>query len=466
MNKQKLHILFITGLAAGFFLGGIEEAGYGMMQLLGWRMSRHTAFALTGHFINPGPFGGFIACVMAMAGAWLLRTPFLPNRVRKGSRLLAWVMLVAGVLVLPASESRTGWLALGIAIAAELLLRPRVRLWILHHWKWLPVGIGGIVALLVGAFLLKPDSAIGRLHIWRIECQAIAERPLMGAGPGMCAWAYGEAQESFFRTHLASASPTVVRVAGCPEFAFNEFLGIGVEYGLPGILLAIILIIAAIAVLYRVRSPFAAGLTAWAVFACASYPLSERPLRILGIALVLTAVVEGVINHRRLRFAGLLPLIAAALLAGWIGFRGVPGKTDRHEHEILYRQGYVLHQEGRYAESTEVLARGALLSSDPMFEIIMGKNAEALGDDDKAEMLYEKAHYMVPGRLYPMVRLMRLQIRQGRDGDALKTARSIAAMPVNDRHEGMKQLKKETMKALDSLNKATTIYPGERMTVR
>ena len=61
-----------------------------------------------------------------------------------------------------------------------------------------------------------------------------------------------------------------------------------------------------------------------------------------------------------------------------------------------------------------VLEEGALLSCDPMFEIIMGKNAEALGDLDRATELYEKAHYMVPSRLYPMVRLMRLQIRQAR----------------------------------------------------
>ena len=91
------------------------------------------------------------------------------------------------------------------------------------------------------------------------------------------------------------------------------------------------------------------------------------------------------------------------------------------------------------------------MSSDPMFEIIMGKNAEALGDIDKAASLYEKAHYMVPSRLYPLVRLMRLRVRQGRDGDALATAWQIVAMPVNDRNAGMVRLHEETQKTLDSL---------------
>ena len=86
-----------------------------------------------------------------------------------------------------------------------------------------------------------------------------------------------------------------------------------------------------------------------------------------------------------------------------------------------------------------------------MFEIIMGKNAEALGDFDRAEVLYEKAHYRVPSRLYPLVRLMRLQVRQGRDGEALATARQIVAMPVNGRNAGMVRLHGDAAQALDSL---------------
>ena len=175
-------------------------------------MSRYVQFIPSGHYNNPGPFGGFVACVMAVAGAWLLKTPILPKPVRLGTRLLAGAALVMGMLVLPVSMSRTGWLALGVALGAEVLRLPRVRVWVRRHQKVIPISIGLILVLLVGAFLLKPDSAIGRLHIWRMECRAIAERPLTGAGPGMFAWAYGEAQEAFFRENLETVSPTVVRV--------------------------------------------------------------------------------------------------------------------------------------------------------------------------------------------------------------------------------------------------------------
>jgi len=111
----------------------------------------------------------------------------------------------------------------------------------------------------------------------------------------------------------------------------------------------------------------------------------------------------------------------------------------------------MLHLTERYEESTKLLEQGSKMSCDPMFEIIMGKNAEALGEDARAEALYEKAHYMVPSRLYPLVRLMRLQIRTGRNQEAMQTAQRIAAMPVNERHTGMVRLREETMSTLDSL---------------
>ena len=532
-ETKRWHVLRASAVVTLCFWG-IAESGYGLMQVLGWRSSRHALYALTGHFQNPGPFGGFIACVMAVAGAWAwawVRDSSLSLRMTRVVNGIAWTALGMGLLVLPASMSRAGWLGLAVAMGVEWMrfadrsrrmtggsrrmtggnrrmtggsrrmtreesgmtegeptmahsarttgLRSGIR-WV--------AGGALCLALLAGAFLLKPDSALGRLHVWRMECWAIAERLWTGAGPGMGPWAYGEAQEAFFREHLETASPATVRVAGCPEYAYNEYLGLGVEYGLPALILSVLLVISAIVVLHRAGSPLAAGLTAWAVFAFASYPLAVLQLRILGAVFILGAIAAGALQladrlggmseakFRRgscLRLAGLLPGVCALLLAGWMGFadRGrrmtetgrrmteegrrmtETGRrmTDQEEVRGVYAEGYALHQAGRYAESTKVLEEGARMSCDPMFEIIMGKNAEALGDAGTAATLYEKAHYMVPSRLYPLVRLMRLQIRQGRDEQALETARQIVAMPVNGRNAGMVRLHEQTQKSLDSL---------------
>lgn len=66
---QALWFLLVSGVC----LWGIVESLCSLSQVLDWRSSRHALYALTGHFQNPGPFGGFIACVMVEAGAWLLR---------------------------------------------------------------------------------------------------------------------------------------------------------------------------------------------------------------------------------------------------------------------------------------------------------------------------------------------------------------------------------------------------------
>ena len=274
---QALWFLLVSGVC----LWGIVESLCSLSQVLGWRSSRHALYALTGHFQNPGPFGGFIACVMAVAGAWLfhyskdhLAGPNLtgpdkcvfrsnpqPNRqglhrlwpismpvisaaVNWITTALAWVALAAGLLVLPASMSRAGWLGLAIALGIEWLrVQPdrqgpggafaRVGSGAAERSPIaapgpLPSGkrnnaqrivivIAVSLVLLAGAFALKPDSALGRLHVWRMECRALAARPWRGAGPGLGPWAYGEAQEAFFREHLETASPATVRVAGCPE---------------------------------------------------------------------------------------------------------------------------------------------------------------------------------------------------------------------------------------------------------
>lgn len=447
-------------LVAGICFWGIWESVYGLSQVLGWRSSRHALYALTGHFQNPGPFGGFIACVMAVAGAWLLHSQLkskstVHHIIIRFITVLTWVALAIGLLVLPASMSRAGWLGLVMALGIESLRLAKVRDW-MHAHRWaVPTAVIASMMLLVGAFILKPDSALGRLHVWRMECRAIAERPWTGAGPGMGPWAYGEAQEAFFREHLGTVSPTTIRVAGCPEYAFNEFLGLGVEYGVPALLLSVLLVVSSILVLHRTNSPLAAGLTAWSVFACASYPLSVPQLRILGAIFIVSGVVSGLIMIPDKGVAGLLAVLTLGT-TGWIGFtdrgRQMAGKGERiTDVREVYAEGYALHQAGRYEESTKVLEKGARLSCDPMFEIIMGKNAEALGDFDRAEELYEKAHYMVPSRLYPMVRLMRLQVRQGSEETALETAREIVSMPVNDRNAGMARLHKETQVTLDSL---------------
>lgn len=464
----------------------IYEAASGLLQAAGVKMSNHAAFAITGSFDNPGPYGGFIAVGMSVALAYAVRF----RRRRKGAYRVtmmaaALLTLASGFLVLPASMSRAGWLALAaaavLALASDRRIRSRMES--AAHKGLIAAAalilLGGSAA---GVFMIKRDSALGRLHIWRIECLAIAQRPLSGSGPGSAMGAYGETQEKFFRSHQ-DAPTAIVRVAGCPEYAFNEYLGIGMERGVPGLLLAAATAVSAIVNLQRRKSSLAGGMLALAVFALFSYPFSIMQFRIL---LVLFLASCGPVRRRGTKAETLLTAVAALACTGacialkpsadalkdaereWkrISAYSAYGATQEDVEDLLavrerlsdnfrylYDLGYALHRCGHFEESNRVLAEGAEISSDPMFRVIMGRNFEALGDYVRAEEEYLKAHYMVPCRIYPLLRLMRLQIRAGRDMDAVVTGTEITEMPVNERNAAMLGLQREARQTLDSLRR-------------
>ena len=200
---------------AAVCLWGAYEAAYGLLQILGLRPSLNPAFVLTGHFENPGPYGGFIAMTMAVSGAYLMRF----WRRRRGFYRavmfgIAVLNFTLGLLVLPASMSRAAWVALVASLLLSLLMDRRLRTWIHRHLLLCGVLAGLALIAVGGAFMMKRDSALGRLHIWRIEAIAISEHPL-GTGPGTALGTYGKTQEQFFRERLHDVPESVVRVAGC-----------------------------------------------------------------------------------------------------------------------------------------------------------------------------------------------------------------------------------------------------------
>ena len=125
----------------------------------------------------------------------------------------------------------------------------------------------------------------------------------------------------------------------------------------------------------------------------------------------------------------------------------------RMKFRYLYDYGYALHKEGRYAESNVILSEGSLMSSDPMFYNILGKNFEALGDYEQAERNYIHSHNMVPSRLYPYILLMEMKERQGDTEQALAYARKALSLPVNDRNMSMRDLHDRAEKYYDEHTK-------------
>ena len=404
------------------------ESGYGLLQVLGIVTSGHAFFPLTGNFSNPGPFGGFIAMLMAVSAAYVFLYPE-DSGGNKWVRILALIAFAVGFLVLPASMSRAGWMGLGVALLFLALNNRTVRVLLNKKlWLWVVACVVGLI-LVVGGISLKKDSALGRLHIWRIETRILVKHPFSGVGPDHFATAYGQEQALFFSEKERPAD--IVRVAGCPEYAFNEYLKIGVMFGVGGLLLAISTAIAVCWTLIRRRHPLGYGALALAVFALFSYPFSLWQFQLCGGLFLTAAVCEWLGKKQWIGYS------LFALIAGFLFLVHKNGKGSTIDYRDLYRDGHYLFEAGLYDEAIPVLEQGADLSCDPMFHNILGRCHEALGNPEEAEKEYLLSHFMVPGRLYPLVLLQELYLSQEDTLRAREMLMEIRKIPVNEKNRNM-----------------------------
>lgn len=458
------------------------ESVLGIMQLLGIAVSHNSMCPMTGGFANSGPYGGYLAVCIAVvfAAAWRWR-----DSVNLYDRILFWLSSVSGclgIVVLPASMSRAGLIALAVSGVVFALTKTEIKSYLRSH-KWLPLSVVAVsLAIGAGAFCLKKDSALGRFHIWEMELRAIADKPLTGHGYGNALGSYGDAQAEYFEGEERGQER--VRIAGCPEYAFNEYLRLGMEFGILGLLLSVAVIVLGTMMLCHSDSSLTFGLVAWGTFAMASYPLAVWQLRLL-LAVFLGAAIGVSVKvgkKGRLILVPALVCLSVGSMLVWLpenkhrkeaeskwleerrftNFGIFDGMADRlailypqlrRNFRYLYDYGYALHKECRYEESNVILREGALISSDPMFYNIIGKNHEALGDYELAERNYIHAHNMVPSRLYPYILLMEMKERQGNTEQALAYARKALSLPVNERNMSMRDLHERARKYYDEHKK-------------
>ena len=413
-------------------LGGVE-AVWGLRQLYGFTASGHSLYTLTGSFFNPGPYSGYLAMVLPVA---------LHGYLRATHRGLRWAAAGVGLLilcVLPAGMSRSAWLAAGVSC-----------LWVYGshaHWgrRWkegwkrkrrlmVVLSCVGLCLVLLGGgllFTLKPDSARGRLFLWRMSARAAMEHSWAGHGSGNFAVAYGEAQERYFAA--GDYEPWEERVAGSPEYAFNEYLQAAVEHGW-WVLGVVLFVLEGTLTMGIVREEYGlcGALLAGSVFAFSSYPLQVPAFGVTGLALVAALwLLNG-------RWAWTALALAAGLWGGWrltadqrmeqacrewtqarmlyqIGAyeaaeedyrRLLPELGDKGS--FLFEYGHGLHKLGRYAEADTLLRRAAGRSNDPMILNILGKNAQLQGDCEAAERWLVRSIHRLPGRIYPYYLLAKL----------------------------------------------------------
>lgn len=418
-------------------LGG-SEAILGLRQLYGFATSGHSMYALTGSFFNPGPYSGYLAMILpACLYQWLVCG-------RRGGRVVAGGVMLLILCVLPAGMSRSAWLAAGVSClcvyAWHMDWTDKFRLlWQQQRQRVVMVVVGGFCVLLLAGYLLfvlKPDSARGRLFMWKITCRAIAEKPLTGYGIHNFAAAYGNAQETYFAA--GDYEPWEERVAGSPEYAFNEYLQAAVELGIP---LAVCLLVVVVLCLYRGvrkgRYGICGAILSLMIFSFSSYPL-QLPVFIVTFGGLLVACLFGADRWQWLGVAVLVGIIGGFRLKNdlqveqacreWMNARVLysAGAYQSAEKEygrlypllrdrasFLFEYGHGLHKQQQFSKSNRILKEALLRSCDPMILNVIGKNYQQMGDCLSAEDWFIRSTHRLPGRIYPYYLLAKLYAEPG-----------------------------------------------------
>ena len=420
---------------------GITEAVWGLQQMRGYSVSNHPLFKLTGSFFNPGPYSGYLAIILPLCLWVVLRF----NKLLHG---IAWIAISVIVLVLPAGMSRSAWIAAIIACGwvywVERINREKSKAIYKKYRKFLiPLSILFLLAcgwIFSEVYALKRDSADGRLLMWKVTGKAILHQPITGTGLGGFPAAYAEEQARYFQAE--AATDTEKRVAGCPEYAFNEYLQIGLEQGIFGLVLFISWIVSLFICGTRNQQQGAVGgIIALAIFALSAYPLQLPSFWILFIFLgtictsgtqtsaIISIRQKGFIRGGRLLIAimGLLLFIRQAdtykAYSQWYQLQILyRNKAYRsvvedylslqtklgHKPKFLFEEALCLNNTGQYDTAIQVLEQAKQLSGDPMIRYMIAKNKQALGKFAEAEQELRQAILILPERVYPYYLLAKL----------------------------------------------------------
>ena len=260
---------------------------------------------------------------------------------------------------------------------------------------------------------------------------------------------YGKAQTEYFAPHIEDilqAKETVKiererMIADCPAYAFNEYLELGVECGVVGLIIYLLLISVSITTLYREQSVWCYGLIALSIFALFSYPFKMMLFCVmLAFFVAITGIKPG---KNRTLFPVYVTFLMALVfvVAGYSRYKTAKvaerslekamtlydikyyeAFTEEcvsfqdallHKYNFMFAFGQSLNKCGEYAKSDSILEKGAAISSDPMFWNVMGNNAKALQQYGRAEECYLRAFNLLPNRLYPLTLLAELYYATG-----------------------------------------------------
>lgn len=477
-------------------IAAVFQAIYGNLQLWGVLPANHAYFKMTGSFLNPGPFAGYLITVFPIIlGFLIFKKPLIGD---KDSNFSTYFLLISGFFILLAwiaAESRASYI--GLVGGTALLLIKRYPLSELIN-RYTPqkrkVLLVASLMLFIGAgiylFKMKSDSALGRLLIWRVSSKMIEENPLFGIGFDNFKSRYMEIQADYFRNN-PNASESLFASDTC--YAFNEYLQAITETGVIGELLIAAIIISILKSSNRDEEEnitiAKAGIFSIAIFSLFSYPAQILPIKISLVCYLAwiakmdrKVLVLNLLPHKYKYVLRLFPILFIC-----IGFFGISRLFPFYDAYKKWGISYFYYSNGDYKECAKVCKMiYPLLKEEGDFLTYYGKtltlgneNEEAikilqralsyypnvivytaLGDNYKslnrfveAEKAYLQACNMIPSRFYPIYKLAKLYDETGQLEKAVAVARTLINKKIKVKSKAVYEIREEMEKIIEKNNK-------------
>jgi len=495
-NKRTIDLL-----VTGFVLIGLGQACYGILQYANVLPGLQEEFKTAGAYGNPGPYTNFLVPLVPF-----VLVSIIYRKEKRGLFYPGIIALTAILIVLPLTEARTSWIATGIVAvyvlyrhnAIQRFIRKRIAaLWM----KITAFALAGILLTAAAVFLFhyKEQSSSGRLFIWKVSVQMIADKPVFGFGFDTYSVAHNNYQADYFNAHPGAEE---AELADAVSYAFNEYIQIAAETGLAGLLLFLSLIFFAF---FKVRKKqddkdqknyilIAArgSLLAILISAMFSYPFRTVPVYMM-LFLVLSVIsandsvkiteIQFTEQSRRiLSVAGLVLIVLFTVGQAkkyraskeWLkAFKLVraheyPKAVSVYEELypilnynrfFLFNYGAELSVMGEYHKSVDLLTEAEERLNDVDLYIYLGNSYAGLGDWKNAASCFKKASLIVPGKFYPKYRLVKIYLELNEYEKALNLAREILSMPVKVPSDIITGIRNEMQELLDKSAKSEIQIP-------
>lgn len=442
---------------------------YGIVQYVGLIPSDNL-FNVVGNFDNPAGYASMLSTSIPFVCYYI-------SSDKLDKKNVLWTIYFVIVLAIILSASRTGILTAVVISIIYLIKRYKINISRIALWvKFVMVLL--VIAIMLGFYLFKKDSAKGRVIIWRCTWEMIKEKPLFGHGYKSFESKYMLYQANYFERNKES---NYILLSDNVKHPFNEFILLIVEFGFFAFLLVLLFVIQLI-YLYRKRRSDESFSLMLLLLAIAIFSLFSYPFQYPYTWFVLLVCIQSILfidNEKQTKMhwsSKLIVLLLSILLFSmtvkemyfenkWylIEHKKKFGNTQeviatyetlyphlKQNPYFLYNYAAKLNYFGYYERSNLFMDKCRNYLNDYDVQMLIADNLFRLKKWNEAKKHYNKAYDMCPNRFVPLNQLHKIAILENDNSVARKIACLIINKPIKIPSATINRMKQKMQQYLEN----------------